>query len=245
MNKTQILIALVIVSLVGICGVYIDLTNLLETKAQAATPIEKKVKHGEQRQYTKDKKLKTIVNYDQGIKHGISYLYHKDGKTVLLAMPYENGKRQGVSQKYFENGKLYASTSYENDLLHGPRKLFYSSGQIKAQINYGYGFPGLGTREYLTDGQLKKELFIVLKKNGSTIWLDTSEPCEKSKFYIGELIEDTFLDPMNKKVELLMDDNGKFYVDTEVYTPSYLKYQDIICSCESSQGNPLILKTRI
>ena len=155
MNKTQILIALVILSLVGISGVYLDLNSFLDAKEAASKPRERKVKHGEHRQYTKDKRLKTIVNYNQGIKHGPSYLYHDDGKTVLLSMPYENGKREGVSKKYFKNGKLYASTTYKNDYLHGLRKTYYSSGQVKAELNYGYGNLGLGTKVYFLDGRLK------------------------------------------------------------------------------------------
>ena len=54
-----------------------------------------------------------------------------------------------------------------------------------------------------------------------------------------------FFDPMSEKLRLLPDDNDQFYIDLNVYTPSFLKYQDIICSCESTQGNPIILKKRI
>ena len=113
MNKTQILIALVILSIFGVCASYLDLSQLISGDS-TETP-KRKVKNGEIRQYTKSDKLKTVVNYDNGIKHGISYLYHDDGKTVFLAMPYNQGKREGTSKKYFERGVLYASTSYSND----------------------------------------------------------------------------------------------------------------------------------
>ena len=245
MNKTQILIALVILSLVGICGVYIDLNSFLDAKEAASKPRERKVKHGEHRQYTRDKRLKTIVNYDQGIKHGVSYLYHDDGKTVLLAMPYEQGKREGVSKKYFKNGSLYASTNYRNDRLHGMRKLYYSSGQVKAELNYGYGHVGMGTKEYLMDGELKEAPEIVTRTEGNKVWLNTSVPCKRAIFYVGKLVDDTYLDPISEDVKVLMDSDNNYYVDTNVYTSSYLKYQDIICSCESSQGNQYILKTRL
>lgn len=244
MNKTQILIALVIISIIGMSSAYLDLYELV--KEDPVVELKKpKVRDGEIRQYTKDKRLKTIVNYDKGIKHGTSYLYHDDGKTVLLAMPYVNGKREGVSEKYYKNGQLYAATSYMNDKLHGLRKLYYSTGQLKAEINYGNGHPGLNTKEYLMDGSEKDEIRIIFEKKGSFIWLDTSLPCEDKTFYIGKLIDDQFFNALDQNVRLLLAENDRYYVDTNVHTPSYLKYQDIICSCESKQGNPIILRERL
>lgn len=243
MNKTQILIALVILSIFGVCASYLDLSKLISDD-KVETP-KRKVKHGEIRQYTKSDKLRTIVNYDNGIKHGTSYLYHDDGKTILLAMPYIKGKREGTSKKYFESGVLYASTSYSDDKLHGPRKTYYSSGQLKAIINYGYGNPGIGTEEYLVDGTRKKENNISVEKKGRIYWLSTSDACRESKFFIGKLIEDSYFNAVHEDVRLLPKQDGKYYVDLDVFTPSYLKYQDIICECESTQGNPVILKTSL
>ncbi|WP_421765008.1 toxin-antitoxin system YwqK family antitoxin [Ekhidna sp.] len=244
MNKTQILIALVIISIIGMSSAYLELFELV--KDEPVVELEKpKIRDGEIRQYTKNKKLKTIVNYDNGIKHGTSYLYHDDGETVLLAMPYLKGKREGVSEKYYKTGKLYASTSYKDDKLHGIRKLYYSTGQLKAEINYGYGHPGIGTVEYLMDGTKNDKPKITSEKKGSIIWLDTSLPCDDQTFYIGKLIDDQFFNPLDENVRLLLAEEDKYYVDTQIHTPSYLKYQDIICACESKQGNPIILKERL
>ena len=129
--------------------------------------------------------------------------------------------------------------------LHGPGKTYYSSGQLKAVINYGYGNPGIGTEEYLTDGMLKRENSIAIDKKGRIYWLDTSEPCKESKFFIGKLIEDNYFNAIHQDVRLLPKQDSKYYVDMDVFTPSYLKYQDIICECESTQGNPVILKTSL
>lgn len=244
MNKTQILIALVIVSLFGVISNYLDVKAMFEKKSGEPT-TERKVKHGEIKQYTKSNKLKTIVNYDNGIKQGTSYLYHDDGETILLAMPYNKGKREGTSMKYYETGQLYASTSYQNDVLHGPRKLYYSSGQLKAEINYGYGNPGLGTVEYLLDGTRKDENRIIATKKGRVISLGTSEPCRDYTFYIGKLIDDQFFDAIHPDVKLLPQSDGTYFVSIDVYTPSYLQYQDIICRCESTQGNSIIMKARL
>lgn len=243
MNKNQIVLALVIISFFGMSAVYLDLTELIAKELPTLEPKEEK--EGEVRQYTKDNKLRTIVNYEHGKKHGTSYLYHDDGETILLAMPYAYGSREGVSKKYYKNGQLYAATSYKNDKIHGPRKLYYSTGKLKAEIQYGFGYPGIGSREFYLDGEEKKPLEITTKKEGNIIWLDTSEPCDNAVFYIGTLIDDRFFDPVSDKLEALMDEDRRFYVNTDVFTPSFLKYQDIICSCKSSQGNPIILKTRL
>lgn len=243
MNKTQVLIALVILSLFGVISTYLDVSTLFTKVTEPA--VERKVRDGEVRQFTKDQRLKTVVNYDNGIKHGTSYLYHNDGKTVLLAMPYVQGKREGISKKYYKSGKLYASTAYKNDLLHGPRELYYSSGQLKAVINYGEGNPGLGTIEYLIDGTQKDENKIIADKQGRIIRLSTSEACKETKFYIGKLIGDEFFNALHPDVKLLTKVDGSYFVDIDVHTPSYLKYQDVICHCESKQGNPIIMKARL
>ncbi len=243
MNKTQILIALVILSLFGVISTYLDVSSLFAKEDIPTT--ERKVRDGEVRQFTKDQRLKTVVNYDKGIKHGTSYLYHDDGKTVMLAMPYVKGKREGKSKKYYRNGKLYASTSYKNDLLDGPRELYYSSGQLKAVVNYGEGNPGIGTIEYLTDGTKKNENRIIAEKRGRIINLTPSEECKDYKFYIGKLIKDQYFNAVHPDVKLLTRKDGVYFVDIDVYTPSFLRYQDIICHCESKQGNPIIMKTRL
>jgi antitoxin component YwqK of YwqJK toxin-antitoxin module len=244
MNKTQILLALVILSIFGVSATFLDLSEIIAKKSNP-TETKRKVKHGEIRQYTKDDRLKTIVNYNQGIKHGTSFLYHDDGETILLEMPYINGKREGVSKKYYKDGALYASTSYQDDKLHGPRNIYYSNGQLKAVINYGYGSPGTGTVEYLLDGSQKEENKIIFTKKGSKYELSTAEECREIKFFIGKLIENIFFNPRDKNVKLLTKENGLYFIDTNVYTPSYLKYQDIICSCKSTQGNPTILKAKL
>ncbi|MEP2950229.1 MAG: hypothetical protein ABJO91_09455 [Ekhidna sp.] len=225
-------------------SVFLDLHSLV-SGSEVEEISKRKVRDGEIKQYTKDKRLKTIVNYNKGIKHGVSYLYHDDGETVLLSMPYNNGKREGTSKKYYKSGVLYASTSYHDDLLHGKREIYYSSGQIKAIINYGFAKPGVGTVEYLTDGTLKQANSIEITEIGNNYFLSTSQECRNLKFYIGKLIEDQFFDAVHPDIKLLPKENGSYFVDLSVYTPSFLKYQDVVCHCESSQGNPIIMKKKL
>lgn len=245
MNKSQIIIAVILFFLIGAGYLFDKASNWFKDDPIENTVKKREPKNGEVKQFTTSGKLKTIVNYDHGIKHGISYLYHEDGETVFLAMPYERGKREGISKKYFTSGEIYAETSYENDRLHGFRKLYFQSGQLKAIIDYGYGFPGIGIQEYFTNGTMKESNAIQTNRNDNYLYLSTKTPCKNSKFFIGKLLEDKYLDELDENVQLLPEISGEFYVDLGVYTPSYLKYQDIICSCKSKQGNPVVMKRRL
>lgn len=246
MNRTQLIILIGLVALLGL-GYVADQINSLREDPDLAQLIEKtnEVKHGEVIQRTKGGRLKTIINYDNGIKHGMSYLYHSDGETVLLEMPYERGKREGTSKKYYEGGKLYAETNYREDELHGIRTVYYRSGRVRSIVNYWNGLPGIGTKEYLTDGEEKDKFKITYTRTGNTLSFDVDPYCKETRFYIGTLIEDSFFDPLSRDLRIMPEANGQYIVDLDVYTPSFLQYQDIICSCESTQGNPIVLKRRI
>lgn len=245
MNRSQILILIGIIILVWLGYVYDKASELIEESPLSRTSEVVEEKHGEVKQYTKSGKLKTVINYHYGRKHGMSYLYQNDGETILLAMPYEYGLREGTSKKYYEGGQLYAETNYQKDELHGIRTVYYRSGKVKSLVQYWRGMPGVGTKEYLTDGKEKDSFDITYIKQGDVLSFKTKPSCDEIRFYIGTLIEDDFFDPMSDKLRLLPNDNDQFFLDLNVYTPSFLKYQDIICSCESTQGNPIILKKRI
>lgn len=244
MNRTQLIIIISIVTIIA-AGVFY---SIVWDKIEASPVVDKpnrKVRDGEVKQYTSDGRLKTVVNYDNGVKNGLSYLFHDDGKTILLAIPYKQGKREGTSKKYYESGKIYAETNYKNDALHGTRKVYYSSGKLKSQVDYFKGFPGIGTIEYLTNGRPKKSPSILHKQRGNHLGIHLEGNCEDIDFFIGKLIEDKYFFYLDENITRLESDKGRLSLDLNVYTPSYLKHQDIICSCESSQGNPVILKKRI
>ncbi|MEP5611300.1 MAG: hypothetical protein ABJP45_03580 [Cyclobacteriaceae bacterium] len=212
----------------------------LEKKAGSA---EKK--DGLVKTFASDGSLKTTITYVKGIKHGKSVLYYGDGQTVQLEMIYQNGERHGISKKYYESGELYAETSYERDLLHGDRKTYYKSGKQKAIVPYKYGDPGTGLVEFLLNGKQKVNPEISYYQEKNRLYVSTSNPCREQKFYVGKLIDDRFFsESEGDMIALEMDGNDSF-IDMNVYTPSYLNYRNLICKCESSQGNPQILNQRI
>ncbi len=219
--------------------------NAFNHDTETQKQIPRSEKNGVISSYTANGILKTKVTYSNGVKNGLSYLFYKDGKTVQLEMPYVNGKREGTSKKYYENGDLYAETQYKNDQLNGIRRLYYSTSRLKAEIPYHKNNPGIGLKEYFMSEKLKEENSIVIKRENNIIYLETALKCKNAKFYIGKLIDDQFFDPIDKNIQLLPNSGSQFLVDLNTFSPSYLKYQDIICSCKTTQGNPQILKLRI
>lgn len=246
MNKTQVLILVIIATLL-LAGFLLDAVPETEKSSPITASQERtdSIKHGEVKQYTSDGRLKTVVNYDQGVKHGRSYLFHEDGKTILLEMPYAHSKREGTSKKYYKDGSLYAETNYSNDQLDGSRTVYYSSGKVKSVVTYWKGLPGVGTREYLIDGTEKEQKSIEHYRKDKVIYLSVNPPCKRATFHIGSLEKDAFFDPINGRTKLLKEEYGAFFIDLNVYTPSYLQYQEVICRCESSQGNPIIIQKHI
>ena len=198
-------------------------------------------KNGIVKTYHDNGKLKTSINYVDGVKDGQSYLYFEDGETILLELPYVKGKREGVSKKYYENGKLYTETSYQNNELHGLRKVYYRKGGLKSEIPYGYGFRGVGGKEYLLSGKEKPSPVIKILKRGDLLIFPKPEGCKKSKFFIGNLVEDKYLNPIGD-VRVMQEVEQGYFIDLELYLPSRLAKLDAICECKSSQGNTLILK---
>ncbi|MEQ9404563.1 MAG: hypothetical protein RIM99_13300 [Cyclobacteriaceae bacterium] len=244
MNRSVYIILSAVLILL-FCGFLYDQFGRTDAVPEISQAEKTSVKNGSVRTLDNFGKLKTEVNYRNGVKHGISYLYYPDGETIQLEIPYRNGKRQGVSKKYFRTGKLYAETSYEDNKIHGIRKIYYRKGQLKAEVPYGLGFPGIGLKEYLADGDLKEMPRITYFQKSNLLYFETSQSCTDTKFYIGSLIEGRFLDELSDTIRMLPEIDNQYVADLNIFTPSFLKYQDIICSCKTTQGNLLILRESI
>ena len=190
-------------------------------------------------------KLKTRVNYKDGLKDGVSYVYYRNGN-VQLAMNYESGKREGVSKKYYENGQLYAETPYINDELTGIRKTYYRSGNIMAEAPYSHNLPGVGLREFTTDGNDKGlSQSLSYQVQGTTLILVAPEKCNRDiEFFIAELVDQRYLDDEDPENIRIGQQNGKASIDLNRFTPSYIRYKDLVCQCKTAQGNVYITKAK-
>ena len=242
MNRSQSAIIIIIVLIVSVGTFYTFVWNKVDSVVNPRDP-KKEILDGERKQYYQDGRIRSVINYNQGVKHGPSTLFHPDGKTVLLSIPYQYGKREGISKKYYRTGEIYAETSYKDDLLHGARKVYYRAGPVKSIVNYYQGHPGIGTEEFLTSGKKKPSIEIEQRRSGTTIEYTTSEGCVDARFYIGQLIEGKFFDSLSDDVEELPRTEGYHYLNTSIANKTEAAM--VICSCKSTQGNPIVLSRPI
>lgn len=192
-----------------------------------------------------DGSIRTRINYLNGRKHGMSYLYYDDGKSLQLELPYVVGARHGVSKKYFKDGTLYAETSYQSGELHGERTTRYSNGKLKSRITYFEGLPANDLEEYLRDGELKPKPDLTYRVKGKTVFVNVdNKRCKNPRLFFGSLVDNKFFDE-NEDLDEVFPTDGVFQISLDTYSPSFLEVQDLICSCKSSQGNPLIIKSKL
>ncbi len=246
LHERKVLLAL-FGSLAFMALVYLFVTENYETSDDTmAASLEPIIRDGERITRRPDGTMKTRIFFDQGIKQGDAFLYYDDGQTVMLKMQYVNGKRNGTSTKYYKTGKVYAETSYKDNKLHGVRKLYYRNGKVKAEINYAYGYPGTGLKEYLPSGSPNEVPEFGYSISGDNLQLIPSTECKKEiAFFVGDLIEGQFLNDRDRYLKPIPPKDGKVFLNLKEFTPSFLKMQDVICSCKTKQGNPLVQRRRI
>ncbi len=200
------------------------------------------LKHGEVRNYDSFGNLKTLVTYDNGVKHGLSVLYYPDGKPQL-EMTYVRGNREGISRKYYKSGRLYAETPYEDDKLTGIRKTYYRNGRLQSEMPYWRSLPGKGLKEYYTNGNVKElNPRITFSSKGGRFWVSTNYACRSKMFYLGFLINDQYLNEKGDMVVPLPQEDGKFYIDKGRDKEPGIS---VICACKTKSGNPLIFSTKL
>lgn len=214
-----------------------------ETEAEEEAQLIS-VKHGRYESKDDNGKLKSVVNYEYGKKHGASYLYYPDGK-VLLEMTYNANMREGTSKKYYRSGELYATTPYVNNKVEGIRKTFFESGALKSKVPYHNSWPGKGLREFSTTGtELYLSPGIKVEKRGVVWMVEAQETCRKAVYYVGQLIDGKYLD--KRRLIALPSSGDKGVLDLrKIGGEEKAKGQEIICKCTTRNNNPLIVSERI
>ena len=87
--------------------------------------------HGECIVYYPNSTLKTISNYDWGIRHGLWEEYYRTG-AMAMAGEFSYG-RLISSRSFFLNGQLKHELRRKNKTAYDTLIVFYSTGKIKAQ----------------------------------------------------------------------------------------------------------------
>jgi TonB family protein len=84
-------------------------------------------KHGLSSYYHQNGALHHTIAYKDGLKHGPSFTYDRDGKTIIYTTEYADGLKHGPALTYYSSGKLKRQEVFEaNKLISG--KCFTQSG---------------------------------------------------------------------------------------------------------------------
>jgi antitoxin component YwqK of YwqJK toxin-antitoxin module len=190
-------------------------------RLKSETQAMGKLRHGESREYRKDGTLENLIIYENNRKHGPARNYYADGKTVKTEIQYVNGFKNGQAKWYYPDGKIYRITPYENGKIHGIRTTFYENGNKQAEIPYKSGQPGIGLKEYNSDGTPRNSNVKIIFSEQDRISMDNSfrlsislsSGNRSAEFYRGKLTEGKY---WNVELSAIPTENGvgvmEFYI---------------------------------
>jgi hypothetical protein len=102
-----------------------------------------------------DGTLSGICQVDSmNLYHGLSKAYYKDGKTLHSSLNFNHGVKQGLSTKYYKNGQVSLYTNYIEGRMHGQSRKYYKNGSIMSIAEYAMGNVEPGLKEFKEDGTL-------------------------------------------------------------------------------------------
>ncbi len=74
-------------------------------------------------------RLSMEITYEHGLRHGITTLYHGNGK-IHSTMTYVKDYLEGERKSFDEHGVLTLLETYRNGQLHGPYKSYHPNGEL-------------------------------------------------------------------------------------------------------------------
>ena len=165
-------------------------------KTEVGDKKSKSKKDGLVKQFYKNGKIRSAINYKGGRKNGLAISYYKDG-TPKQEIEYVEDKKHGVAKTYYENGKLFQKTPYENGVKHGVREKYRQNGKLMAEIPYHNGKACKGLKEYLLNGKPKKQYPVIkiqaidklIQNNRYILKVKMSDDSKSVKFYKGSLTD--------------------------------------------------------
>ena len=83
--------------------------------------------------------IKYVINYKDGVKHGIEEEYYSDGR-LRQKLNWENGKQMGEVVTYFKNGTIFRISNILNDVITDTKEFFHDGSLrfIKKENKYEF-----------------------------------------------------------------------------------------------------------
>jgi len=137
-------------------------------KAAEIPIIDAEVADGEQKEFSKDGKLKNSIRFSKGKRNGLSEHYKADG-TLLFANNYRNGEHIGKYTYILDNGTVVKEGQYDDSgLMTGLWTFKNTAGKTEREVNYKDGkLNGLYTG-YVNGILSEKTEYVNGKKEGLT-----------------------------------------------------------------------------
>lgn len=179
------------------------LTGKSKDKAGSEVVVVKKsttpkIKNGKKKYYFATGELKSIVEYKDNKKTGVSETFYKSGEKQY-SIPYLDGMKHGVVKWYYKDGKVYRETNYVRGKKDGFQKKFWENGKLKSELLYKADLLAVGLREISNLGKEKSTPYIKVEKmdlmktkEEYVLKFRLSNGRKKVKFYQGKLIEGKF-----------------------------------------------------
>ncbi len=109
------------------------------------------------KRYSKNGKIKSILNYVPNSNIVDAQLFNADG--ILLAKgKYENSKKVGEWITFYSDGEIMYVDNYKNNLKEGKSNGYYKNGAVMFKYQYANGCRVGVALQYYSNGTLMEEL---------------------------------------------------------------------------------------
>jgi antitoxin component YwqK of YwqJK toxin-antitoxin module len=200
--------------------------------------------------YADGKTLYMEVPYENGVPHGSSKQYFKDGQ-LFEQMTYVKGVKHGLTLKYYEDGKLSQETPYDSGRVHGIQKKYRKDGGLAYEAPYHYDKPCVGLKEYYTSGrEVNKYPAIVIREenrilndNRFSLHISLSENITRVEFFKGKLTNEKYVG--NEVESIWAEKPGVARLDYFLPPGSFVMEEiNIIARYKTELGNYKILQKK-
>ena len=148
------------------------------------------VKHGFEKIYWPNGRLKHKINWNMGVKDGKETTWHENGN-IRSIIEWIDGKESASICTYYDNGTPKAEVPFREGLMHGTQKHYYCCEQLYAEINYFHGKRHGLERSWHTNGKKKTQCTYYYEQiDGDEIhWNKDGVIMEHTKWNKGKLLQ--------------------------------------------------------
>ena len=128
---------------------------MIREKIKTEVNYENGILEGEFVKYYRNGKKQEKSHYQNGVKDGISFWFFEN-ESISIEYPYAKGEINGVAKTYYNDGTLKTESAYLNNELNGQKKEYFLSKKLKSKGYYKDGKKEGKWYTYNEDGSVSK-----------------------------------------------------------------------------------------